>query len=131
MMMTREYRCERCWMVFSDEAVSSGFISKVPCEAVKRCCEYGETCLVCGPSNRFSGTMQAMSNVMACVVSAQNQVMFLLRDFELAQRNDHPAKERWGEDFNLASREWSAEVRRKVKAMKPGGPVVSCQGEED
>ncbi len=87
--------------------------------------------------------MQAMANVMACAVEA-----FKGRDAAIAWY----AWQTWTVDrlgfkatlpdpvrlypcinrdqvTRIASREWSAEVRRKVKALKPSGVQVTCQGD--
>jgi hypothetical protein len=93
------------------------------------------------PEPDIRDAMAAMANVMSCTYVAatwrDNVVGWYLNGMERADvnwRNNIPADPRMGSFENvkaLASREWSAEVRRKVAALPKPGVRVACQNEED
>lgn len=81
--------------------------------------------------------MAGMANVMACVATALDRRARVMFWMESAARDGcinwedafYPVERRLVRE--TGQREWSAEVRRKVAALKPVGPVIRCQQEDE
>lgn len=88
-----------------------------------------------GPG-RLRAAMAGMANVMRGVVDVFVRIEVLVNDYAMLQQEDsymhHLRHNRYAQpSFEKGSEEWSRRVREGVARIKPPGPQVCCQSEED